>query len=99
VIFEGYDMEEMVKDNAALNRFELTVDGVTAYAEYTRAPGVITFVHTIVPEALGGRGVGSALVHAALDAVRAEGLKVVPQCSFVAAYIKKHTEYQDLLVS
>lgn len=92
-------MAEDVKDNRAAHRFELTVEGITAYAEYVRAPGVITFTHTIVPEALGGKGVGSRLAKGALDAVRAEGLKVVPQCPFIAAYIKKHPEYQPLVVA
>ncbi|HEX7775877.1 MAG TPA: GNAT family N-acetyltransferase, partial [Parvibaculum sp.] len=53
---------------------------------------------TVVPEELGGKGVGSRLAKGALDAVRAEGLKVVPQCPFIAAYIKKHPEYQPLVI-
>lgn len=92
-------MADDVMDNRAARRFELTVEGITAYAEYVRKPGVITFTHTVVPEALGGKGVGSRLAKGALDAVRAEGLKVVPQCPFIAAYIKKHPEYQPLVVA
>ncbi|MDR3499316.1 MAG: GNAT family N-acetyltransferase [Parvibaculum sp.] len=92
-------MADDVHDNPEKKRFELTVEGITAYAEYVRKPGVITFTHTIVPEALGGKGVGSRLAKGALDAVRAEGLKVVPQCPFIAAYIKKHPEYQPLVVA
>ncbi len=92
-------MSEDVKDNAAQRRFEITVEGVTAFAEYVRKPGVITFTHTVVPEALGGKGVGSRLAKGALDQVRAEGLKVVPQCPFIAAYIKKHPEYQPLVAA
>jgi predicted GNAT family acetyltransferase len=91
-------MAEEVKDNPAKQRFELEVEGHTAFAAYERRPGVITFTHTVVPEELGGKGVGSRLAKAALDAVRAEGLKVVPQCPFIAAYIKKHPEYQPLVV-
>ena len=64
---------------------------------YKLADGVITFVHTEVPPELGGRGVGSTLVQGALDQVRAEGLKVIPQCPFVKAWIGKHPEYKDLL--
>jgi len=55
-----------------------------------------SFTPTVPPE-LGGKGAGSALVKGALDQVRAEGLKVIPQCPFVKAYIDKHPEYADLL--
>jgi len=58
---------------------------------------VITFVHTEVPQALAGQGVGSKLIRGALEMVRAQGLKVVPQCLFVWAYMGKHPEYNDLL--
>ncbi|HEY4344494.1 MAG TPA: GNAT family N-acetyltransferase [Parvibaculum sp.] len=90
-------MSDEVTHNPATHRFEITIDGVTAYSEYTRKPGVVTIIHTIVPEALGGKGVGSKLAKFALDTIRAEGSKVIPQCPFTAAYIKKHPEYQDLV--
>jgi predicted GNAT family acetyltransferase len=86
-----------VIDNRARHRFELEVDGETAFAEYRREGTNIVFAHTIVPEALAGRGIGSRLVHDALEEVRGEGLKVVPLCPFVDAYIGKHPETQDLL--
>ncbi|MGB3811333.1 MAG: GNAT family N-acetyltransferase [Parvibaculum sp.] len=92
-------MSDTVKDNPAKHRFEIVVEGITACAEYERKPGVVTFTHTVVPEALGGKGVGSKLAKGALDAVRAERSKLVPQCPFIAAYIKKHPEYQDLVVA
>ena len=90
-------MSEGVRDNTALNRFELDVDGRQAVSYYRLAPGVITFVHTEVPQALSGHGVGSKLIRGALEMVRAQGLKVVPQCPFVSAYMGKHPEYSDLL--
>lgn len=90
-------MTDEVRDNAAQHRFELVVEGVTAYAEYERRPGIVVFTHTVVPEALGGKGVGSRLARGALDAVRAEGSKVVPQCPFIAGYVEKHAEYRDLV--
>ena len=52
-----------------------------------------------MPAELGGKGAGSRLVKGALDQVRADGLKVIPQCPFVKAYIDKHPEYADLLKS
>jgi predicted GNAT family acetyltransferase len=86
-----------VRDNAALSRFELESGGVTAYAEYRIAGNVITIMHTETPTQARGRGLASQLVAGALENVRARGLKVVPRCPFVRAYIAKHPEYRDLL--
>ena len=86
-----------VRNNTDKNRYELSVDGHLAATYYRIADDVITFVHTEVPDALAGRGVGGKLVKGALDQVRAAGLKVVPQCPFVRAYIEKHPDYADLL--
>jgi uncharacterized protein len=90
-------MTDSVRDNSAQHRFELETDGHTAYAYYQLAPGVITLTHTEVPPALGGRGVGSTLVRGVLETVRARGLKVVPKCPFVAAFMGRHPEFNDLL--
>ena len=86
-----------VEDNPAASRFEMRSGDSTAFVEYRRAGDGIVLLHTEVPEALSGKGVGSKLVSGTLDAVRAEGLKVVPRCEFVAAYIERHPEYRDLL--
>lgn len=84
-------------DNKQANRFEMELDGHTAFVTYRRRDGVISLDHAEVPRALEGRGLGGALVKATLDAARAEGLKVVPRCSFVAAYMRRHPEFADLL--
>jgi predicted GNAT family acetyltransferase len=86
-----------VRDNPARHRFELEADGHLAIAVYSLAPGVITFIHTEVPDALAGRGIGSRLAKGALAQVRDRGLKVVPRCPFIRGYIEKHPEWQDLL--
>ncbi len=86
-----------VKDNPAASRFEMASGDAVAFVEYRRAGDRIVLAHTEVPEALSGKGVGSKLVRGTLDAVRAEGLKIVPRCEFVAAYIERHPEYRDLL--
>ncbi len=86
-----------VKDNPATGRFGMGSGDGTAFVEYRRAGDRIALLHTEVPEALSGRGVGSKLVRGTLDAVRAEGLQVVPRCEFVAAYVARHPEYRDLL--
>lgn len=90
-------MSGAVNDNQAKHRFELEVEGRTAFAEYQLSGRTITFTHTLAPKELGGKGVGSALARGALDQVRARGLKVVAQCPFIAAFIRKNDAYADLL--
>jgi predicted GNAT family acetyltransferase len=86
-----------VTDNQAQHRFELAVDDHIATSQYSLKDGVIAFMHTEVPEALAGKGIGSKLIKGALDQVRGRGLKVVALCPFVKAYIEKHADYADLL--
>jgi predicted GNAT family acetyltransferase len=88
-----------VTQNEAEHRYELAVEGQTAFAQYNLNGDIITFTHTIVPEELEGQGIGSRLVSFALDDARNRDLKVVPMCSFVRGYIERHPEYQDLLDS
>jgi predicted GNAT family acetyltransferase len=87
-----------VTDNAALRRYEMVVDGVTAFVTYARHGDRLTLVHTEVPQALGGRGIGSSLATAVLTDVRSRGLRVMPACEFIAAFIKRHPEFADLVV-
>lgn len=90
-------MTNDVRDNSARQRFELDAEGHVAFSEYKRAGGVVEVLHTEVPPALNGKGIGSRLVRGLLDLVRAEGAKVRPRCPFVRGYIEKHPEYADLL--
>jgi len=92
-------MSDEIIDNRARNRYELTVDGIIAHVDYARRPGVITFIHTIVPEQLAGRGIGSRLAQHVLEDARRNGEKIIPQCPFIAAYLKRHSEYQDLVLA
>lgn len=89
-------MAAEIRDNPDKHRYELEVDGEIAFVLYRRAPGTITFVHTEVPKALGGKGIGTQLAKHVLDAARAEGLKVIVKCPFITAYMKRHPEYDDL---
>lgn len=89
-------MPSNVRDNAQLNRFELDTDGHIAFSNYKRGDGVLTILHTEVPKALEGRGIGSALIRGVLDAARAEGLKVKSVCPFAKSYVDRHPEYADL---
>lgn len=91
-------MPDEVRNNTRLHRYELETDGHIAAAWYKLTPGVITFTHTEVPKELAGQGIGTKLARGTLEAVRKDGLKVVAKCPFIAAYMKKHREYDDLLV-
>jgi len=92
-------MAQEIVDNPVKRRYELAIDGALAFVAYRRSPGLITFVHAEVPPALGGRGIGSRLARAVLETARANGEKVIPQCSFIAAFINKNPEFQDLVAA
>ncbi len=84
--------------NEAEHRFEIALDdGASAFADYRLEEGTIIFPHTVVPRAYEGRGLASALAKESLDWARAQGLKVVPACSFYRSYLQRHPEYGDLL--
>jgi predicted GNAT family acetyltransferase len=86
-----------VRDNKSLERFELDVEGIVAFANYRLAPGIVIITHTETPRSLRGRGVASELVRGALEIIRADGLKVVAGCSFVVDYLQDHPEFADLV--
>lgn len=86
-----------VRDNPDHNRFELATPAGTAFASYRRDDLTVTIMHTEVPRALEGRGIGATLVAGTLDLIRAEGRKVVPLCSFVRHFINTHPDYAGLV--
>ncbi|KIZ47528.1 MULTISPECIES: GNAT family N-acetyltransferase [Rhodopseudomonas] len=88
-----------VTDNAALSRYELVEDGGTAFVAYVRQGDRMTLTHTEVPKALGGRGIGSTLAIGVLQNIRSRGLRIVPECEFIAGFIKRHPEFADLVVA
>jgi predicted GNAT family acetyltransferase len=86
-----------ISNNESQSRYETTVEGKTAFAAYHREGDTITFTHTEVPPELEGRGIAGAIVKHALDEARANKHGVVAACAYVASYVRKHEEYQDLL--
>jgi uncharacterized protein len=86
-----------VRDNRTRSRFELDVEGGTAFANYRLTPQAIIITHTETPRSLRGRGIASELVRGALELIRADGHKVIAGCGFVADYLRKHPEYADLV--
>ena len=87
-----------VSRNDERSRYELDADGrVAGILVYRDGGEVLTMVHTEVGDEWEGQGLGSTLVRGALDDVRERGLKIRPLCPFVAAYLKRHPGYQDLV--
>ncbi len=78
-------------------RFEFEVEGKTAFMEYILTNDGIYLVHTEVPHSLEGHGLGTKLVELVLEYVEKKGLKLIPLCPFVAAYLKKHPEKHFLI--
>ncbi|PZG02519.1 GNAT family N-acetyltransferase [Micromonospora deserti] len=86
-----------VTDNHTMRRFEAHDDDTIAgFAEYIRTDNLVVFTHTEVDSAYEGRGVGSQLARAGLDAARADGLRVLAICPFIAGWLARHPEYAGL---
>jgi len=88
---------DIIHDSAA-HQFRVEVDDHRGELDYTLRGDMMVITHTGVPSAIGGRGIAAELTRAALDAARREGWKVVPACSYAAAFIRRHPEYADLLL-
>jgi predicted GNAT family acetyltransferase len=86
-----------VTNNNTAHRYELTRDGELSLLAYELRGERIILIHTEVPIALEGQGIGGTLARAALEDAKARSLKVVPVCEFVQAYLVRHTEYLPLV--
>jgi predicted GNAT family acetyltransferase len=88
-----------IRHEGERRRFTVDEQGNEGFVEYAREGDVLIIAHTVVPPEIGGRGIAGKLVEAALHYARKEGLKVRPDCSYAAAYMRRHPEYADLLVT
>ncbi|MFC3230965.1 GNAT family N-acetyltransferase [Marinibaculum pumilum] len=86
-----------IRRNTEAGRFELEVDGHTAFIEYRPADNHLVLVHTEVPSALGGQGIGTRLARGSFDLLRRSGEKVELRCDFLRRFVEKHPDYRDLL--
>lgn len=86
-----------IEHQADQTRFVTEEDGYEAQVIYEMHNGVMHLTHTLVPGAIGGRGIAGKLVQAALDYAKGEGLKVSPDCSYAEAWIRKNPSYQELV--
>jgi predicted GNAT family acetyltransferase len=83
--------------DAQRHRFEAQIDGLVAYLSYTTQRDSVIFDHTFVPGEFRGKGVAAALVREGLEEARRRHWKIVPQCSYVAAFIERNPEFADLV--
>lgn len=90
-------MTGAVTDNQAKSRFELVEDGQTAFADYRRQGGVLVIPHVESPHALRGKGTAGRLMDGVAAHARAEGAKILPICSYAAAWLQRHPEHADLI--
>jgi predicted GNAT family acetyltransferase len=96
----NFDLDSLtVVHNEPESRFEIAIGDDIALAAYHMRDALMVMHHTEVPQYLEGRGIAAKLVHAALDFARTKGLKVLPTCSYVAAFFRKNPGYRDLLRS
>jgi uncharacterized protein len=88
-----------VVDDPAGPRYEARLGtAVAGYTEYRRVRGRVIFIHTEVDPAMEGKGIGGKLARAALDDVRAQGLTFSVKCPFIASWLRRHPEYDDIRV-
>lgn len=90
-------MNRTITHNENQQRFECTEEQLLCVLDYQLQAAVMVIVHTGVPPALEGRGIAADLTRTALDTARERGWRVRPVCSYAAAYINKHPQYQDLV--
>lgn len=84
--------------NPDKKRFELHVESHTAFIDYIlNTKNVMYLTHTEVPKELEGKGIGNKIVREALAYIDEKEYKLAPLCPFVAAFVKRHKEYEYLL--
>jgi len=89
--------EHTLIHNEAENKYEYHIDGHIAHITYDNQDGVLHITHTIVPDALAGKGLAKILTIDVMNEVEKQGLKVQPQCSYTVAFMEKNPEFQRLL--
>lgn len=91
-------MDEQVRDNPAMSRFEMPIgEGAVAVSYYKVEDGRVYLLHTEVPQEFSGQGKGSALARGVFEKLRERGARVVAKCPFMAAYAARHPEYAAVL--
>jgi predicted GNAT family acetyltransferase len=87
----------VVSDNAPARRFEMSEAGQIVFADYRRDGGRLIIDHVEAPPALRGRGAAGRFMTALAALARARGERIVPLCSYAAAWFARHPEHRDLV--
>lgn len=82
--------------NPAESRFETWVDGQLAKLDYMEGENTIVMTHVGVPMEFRGNGVAGVITKAGLEYAKSKSLRVIPMCSYVAAYIRRNPQYAEL---
>lgn len=90
-------MDNEVKYLPEESRFELSLGDKAAYADYHLSGNVMTIFHVYTPPEFRGKGIAAQVAKFALEYIRANNLKILPQCPYMRDYMDKHPECQDLL--
>ena len=77
-------------------KYEYHIEGHCAYITYDDQEGKMHLTHTIVPEALAGKGLARTLLEAVLQEIKKANKKAVSQCSYIVKYEEKHPELSEL---
>lgn len=75
-----------------LHRFIAVVDGHECRIDYRLTDGVMTITHTLVPSAVGGRGIASELTRIAVATARENGWRVEAECSYAQRWLERHPQ-------
>ncbi|MFN3872531.1 MAG: GNAT family N-acetyltransferase [Ignavibacterium sp.] len=78
------------------SRFVIRIDGEESFVEYSLYDKVMNLYHTYTPPQLRGKGLAEKVVRAAIEYAKENNLKVIPSCSYVALFLRRHPEYSEL---
>lgn len=91
-------METSVTHDAAAGRYDIALDGRNiGHASYRPAGDAVRIVHTEIARQYEGRGLAGVLAKSMLDDLRKRQIAVIPVCSYIVTYIRRHPEYADLV--
>ena len=85
-----------VSHNAEEHRFETFVDGYLSKLDYIQDGKNFVITHVGVSPELRGQGIAGKITQVGLEYAKGKSLRVVPMCSYAAAYIRRHPEYMEL---
>ncbi|MBD3414849.1 MAG: GNAT family N-acetyltransferase [Candidatus Aminicenantes bacterium] len=96
-----FDLQSMiVRHERTARRFAVRLDKKIGYLSYEKPePRILDYAHVYVPPEFRNKGIADKLTQTALDYARENNFSVIPSCSYVAMYVRKHKKYRDILVN